>query len=140
MALDNVIESVGLSPTEQIAAICSDSGSDILLAGKLWQQKEYERYVHSGEPLRFDEGFFMIQLPCFMHHIHNAMKKAMAQDEISDLIAQWKDVGSWVRNSMVLQKRLRSLQENRGMKKKIPITETEIVGIPHKWPWIEFYY
>jgi hypothetical protein len=121
-----VTENVGLSPTEQIAAICSDSGSDILAAGKLWQKKEYQRSVSKQEPLRFDEGYFMIQLPCFMHHIHNGVKKAMAEaDGISDLIAQWKGVGDWVRNSMVLQKKLSSLQRNRGLNVKLPINDTK---------------
>lgn len=126
LALDNVTQSVGLSPTEQVAGICSDSGSDILAAGKKWQAKEYQRYVSNSEPLRFNEGYFMIQLPCFAHHIHNAMKKAMNEgDGISNLITKWKNLGNWVRNSMVLQKKLHSVQRERGLNEKLPINENE---------------
>lgn len=124
--LQEVTQAVGLSPTEQVSSICSDSGADILSAARQWQSAEYKTHVSRQEPLRFSDHCFMIQLPCFMHNIHNAIKNAIRDAEgISEMLDQLKKLNSWIRNSSVFCRKLQDAEEELGMKKKLPVTDVE---------------
>jgi hypothetical protein len=125
-ALEKVISDAGIDAEEQVAAICSDSGSNVLSAARQFQQDVYNRSVLSSRPLRFRENYFLISFPCLMHHIHNGVKKGLDHvSSISKTITKLKSVGNWVRGSTVAQKKLSDIQEKLGERNKIPQRDIE---------------
>jgi hypothetical protein len=118
--LDRVCQEAGIEPTEQIAGIVSDSGSDIRKAVELWQHQEYgEQTRHVGR-LRFEKGFYMVNLPCLAHVVHNATKKAFREaDGLDELLSDFKDFISWVRKSSNNRRYLREAQLDAGVKQPL---------------------
>jgi hypothetical protein len=114
--LDRVCNEADIEPTEQVAGIVSDSGPDIRKAVKLWQEQEYGDQTRHVKRLRFEKGFYMVNLPCLAHVVHNATKKAFKDaDGLEELLSDFKDFISWVRKSSNNSRLLKEAQEDAGV-------------------------
>jgi signal transduction histidine kinase len=124
--LEEVAARVGIQPSEQIAAICSDSGGNVLRAARDWQADLYNRYVSSRVPLRFEENYFLVSLPCLAHAIHNGVKNGIEEvSSVKDTITKLREINMWIRNSQVHSQRLKRIQEDQGLKVKVPQRDNE---------------
>lgn len=119
VVLSGICEEAQIDPCEQLSGIVSDSGSDILCAVKEWQAEEYGE-DELPRRLRFEQGYFMISLPCMAHCVHNAVMKSIKETPgILSAIENVRKFIGWTRKSSNILRFLKKAQEDDGVRQTL---------------------